>query len=188
MVSKMMRRSIALSLAGVLVVSGCSRRESAPMSGSSTAPPGAAAKVASVIVRSEDQVCELLTPEEIRATLNWKTSPRRLPKAGEYGAPECGWFVSDAPNAMGISVLLFIHAEPGHGKESFADKMNSMCRGTQRQELQGVGDEAVLCRGFWVRKKDVYFCITLRNVVPDAGISWRDADTTLARYIMARLP
>jgi hypothetical protein len=171
-----------------MIVSGCSRRESAPTSASSATPTGATAKGAPVIVRSEDQVCELLTPEEIKATLNWKVSPRRLPKAGEYGAPECGWFVSDEPNAMGVTVLLFIHAEPGHGKESFADKMNTMCRGAQRQELQGVGDEAVLCRGLWVRKKDVYFCITARNLVPDAGISWREASTTLARYVMARLP
>ena len=184
----MTRFWLELSWAAIVIASGCSRRESAPTSASSAAPPGATAKSAPVIVRSEDQVCELLTPEEIKATLNWKTSPRRLPKAGEYGAPECGWFVSDAPNAMGVSVLLFIHAEPGHGKESFAEKMSSMCRGMQRQELQGVGDEAVLCRGFWVRKKDVYFCITPRNIVPDAGISWRETDTTLARYIMARLP
>jgi len=140
-----------------------------------------------VIVRSDDQVCELLTPEEIKATLNWKTSPRRLPKTGEYSAPECGWFVSDEPNAMGVSVLLFRWAEPGQGKQAFADKLSSVCRGA-RQDVQGVGDEAVACGGFWVRKKDIYFCITARNVARDAGISWREADTTLARYIMARLP
>ena len=182
-----MRRWVAIWWAGILVASGCSRRESAPTSASSAPPPGAAAKGAPVIVRSDDQVCELLTPEEIRATLNWKTSPRRLSKAGEYGAPECGWFVSDEPNAMGVAVLLFRWAEPGQGKQAFADKLNSVCRGA-RQDVQGVGDEAVACGGFWVRKKDIYFRITARNVVPDAGISWRDADATLARYIMAHLP
>jgi len=185
----MTRWKVVLSLAGIVLgTSHCSRRESLPSSTSSATSSGDAAKGAPIIVRSDDQVCELLTPEEIRATLNWKTSPRRLPKAGEYGAPECGWFVSDAPNAMGVSVLLFIHAEPGHGKESFADKINSLCRGSQRQEVQGVGDEAALCRGFWVRKKDAYFCITPRNVVADAGISWREVDTVLVWYIMARLP
>jgi hypothetical protein len=185
----MTQRWVALSLAGIaLGALHCSRRESRPSSASSASSGATTGKTVPIVVRTEDQVCDLLTPEEIKATLGWKTSPRRLPKAGEYGAPECGWFVSDAPNAMGVSVLLFIHADPGHGKESFADKMSTMCRGIQRQDLQGVGDEATLCRGFWVRKKDVYFCITPRNIVPDAGISWRDADSTLARYIMARLP
>jgi hypothetical protein len=184
----MTRLIVVLSLVGIVLgASHCSRRETGPSSSSSATSSGAAEKGVPIAVRSDDQVCELLTPEEIKTTLNWKTSPRRIPHAGEYQAPECGWFVSEAPDAMGVSVMLFGYAEPGQGKQAFAEKLKSICRGA-RQDVQGVGDEAVACHGFWVRKKDVYFCITPRNVGADAGISWRDADTALARYVMARLP
>ena len=136
-------------------------------------------------ITSEEQVCDLLTADEVTAELKVPVTARLLPKAGEYGAPSCGWQTSDDPSSMGVKVLLFYHPDSVEGPKYYKEKLDGICHGKQ-EVIADLGDEAAFCGGVWVRKKNSFF-----NVSPlhgDKSIDWKAVDERLARLVVTRMP
>jgi len=171
-----MRFAPLVLLVVLAVLAGCSRSEPTP-----PAPKTASGAA----ITSEEQVCDLLTNDEVTAEIHAPVTGRRLPQAGEYGAPSCGWQTSEDPKAPGISVVLFFHPEAPDMTKSFHGKLDSVCK-SERKDISGLGDEAALCRALWVLKGKTYFSVGPMS--PDPAIDWSAADERLARHVLERLP
>jgi hypothetical protein len=131
----------------VLGLVACSK-DTAKQSGDPGAPATPSAPPPSNPVSGKvltgDQVCNALTPDEVEAELHVKTIARMLPKAGEYGAPRCGWFKADgpdAPDASRLSIAMFIHDNAADSKQYFAKKLDDMCNLNRRMGA-GSGSDA----------------------------------------------
>jgi hypothetical protein len=171
-------------LSGFLVVSACKQKgESAP-NASATA------------IHSEDEICELLTDEEVGAEMKQPVTGRRMPSTGQYSAPSCGWLTSDAPDSTGFAVTLFFHPDAPDAPGSFKSKVKDVCSAaTFRrnkppvhvpvQSIEGLGDEAILCRKLLVRKGNNFFFIDPKG---DEEVPWQDGARRLAAKVVARLP
>jgi hypothetical protein len=135
---------------------------------------------------TEEQVCDALTPAEVEAETQLKTTARMLPKAGEYGAPSCAWLVSDAPDARGVAVTMFFQDNEADSKEYFAKKLAWVCDGKQ-VDVAELGDEAAFCGLLWVRQGTSFFSVspTGGGMTPD---EWQSLGPRLARHVLPRLP
>lgn len=168
------------ALWSILLIAACSKSApSTPAASPSPVPvPGKA-------ITSEEQVCDLLTVDEITAELKVPVAAHRPPKSGEYSAPSCAWQTSDDPNSMGVKILLFYHPDSVEGPTYYKEKVDGICHGKQ-QVVADLGDEAAFCGGLWVRKKNSFF-----NVSPmhgDKSIDWKAVSERLARLAAARMP
>jgi hypothetical protein len=177
-----MRRTL---LAVLGLATACSSKD-AGSSGDKAAPAPRTAAAPVARIATAEQVCDVLTPAEVEAELHENTTARMLPKAGEYGAPECGWLVSDAPGAHGVSVTMFLQDKEADARTYFAHKLDSVCRDGKR-EVPDLGDEAALCGRLWVRKGTSYFSISLARTTstPDERIQ---IGRRLAEHILPHLP
>jgi hypothetical protein len=129
-------------------------------------------------VRSDDEVCNALANGEVRVALNQVVTSKVLPRAGEYGAPNCGWFTADAPDKAKVEVTVFTHSDDG--KASFKSKLESVCK-EDRVDVQRLGDEAAVCGLLWVRKGNYYYSVGPRSVGLEVAVH-------LARRVLAHLP
>jgi hypothetical protein len=157
-------------------VPACSKKsgtdEAPPGSGTAAAAGSAAGSAAPAVevIRSEDEVCDVLTPEEIKAELGIDTVARMLPRAGEYGAPTCAWYVDPpgdadaAPPPRGVSITMFLQDTEADGKEYYDKKLESVCgmlpKDAKRIDVSGVGDHAAVCGRLWVRSGSTYFSMS----------------------------
>lgn len=131
-----------------------------------------------------EDVCALLTTDEVTTELKKSVSAKMLPRAGEYGAPTCGWFsAADAPGTPKLRVALFRGNE--RGRQAFTKKLEDVCR-ANRVKVDNLGDEAALCGELWVRKGSNFFYVSSR--AGDADVPWPAAVERLARLVLTRLP
>jgi hypothetical protein len=176
-----------------LIATGCSSKDAKDSPGAKDDPkPALGAPVTAVAkITSEEQVCDALTPAEVEAELHEKVTARMLPRAGQYGAPECGWLTSDGPDAHGVKIVMFFNDSEGksveRSKQYFADKLASLCKPEAKREIPDLGDEAALCGGLWVRKGTTFFSIVLRRPTgtPDERMA---TARHLVEHVLPRLP
>src|SRR5262245_30848262 len=103
--------ALSLVLSGLLVLCACKQKgESAPEASANA-------------IRSEDEICNLLTNEEVGAEMKQPVTGRRMPSSGQYSAPSCGWLTSDAPDSAGFVVTLFFHPDSADAPGSFTKKV-----------------------------------------------------------------
>ncbi|HEU4730062.1 MAG TPA: hypothetical protein VFT22_19325 [Kofleriaceae bacterium] len=180
-----MRRALFIVL-GLVV--GCSSKDASEsrQAPQSKDPVAGSAKEQVRKLASAEQACDALTPAEVEAELHEKTTAHMLPKAGEYGAPECGWFVSDAPDAHGVSVAMFFQDNEADAKRYFAKKLDTVCSSGKR-EAPNLGDEAAFCGRLWVRKGTSFFSVSVARVTgtPDERIQ---VARHLAERVLPHLP
>jgi len=176
--------ALRLVLSGSLVLGACKQK--------SEPAPNASADA----IHSEDEICKLLTDEEVSAEMKQPVTGRRMPSTGQYSAPSCGWLTSDAPDSMGFVVTLFFHPDSRDAPVSFKTKVKDVCSGpiivpnkplrhVPQQPIEGLGDEATLCGKLLVRKGNNFFFIGLNH---DADIPWQEGARRLAAKVVARLP
>jgi len=175
----------------VLAVAGCSTKETErkppPEAAKADTANGEPAKAAAPKpITDGEQVCDLLLPSEVEAELHQPITAHRLPQAGEYGAPRCAWeaAATDAGPPSGVDIVLFFHPDSTDALEMFEKKL--VCPPGARKDLTGLGDAAVLCGGFWIRKGNNFFSIAVRGT--DQTLPWRDIVDRLARRALDRLP
>jgi hypothetical protein len=140
-----------------------------------------------------EHACDALTPAEVEEVLKLKTTAKMLPQAGEYGAPECGWLVSDAKDAAGVTVTLFFQDTEAESKEYFAKKLDSVCMNYETKKdarlvVLDLGDEAAFCGGLWVRQGTSYFSVTTPGASTADIEAYKAAQIALARRVLPRLP
>lgn len=155
-----------------------------------------AAEASANAIQSEDEICSLLTAEEVSAEMKEPVTGRRMPSSGQYSAPSCGWLTSEAPDSAGFRVTLFFHPDSSDGPSTFTKKVKDVCSAPTyvankpvqepQQAIEGLGDEAVLCRKLLVRKGNSFFYIDRQKA--DPGVPWQDAARRLAAKVVSRLP
>jgi hypothetical protein len=176
--------ALHLVLSGSVVLGACKQK--------SERAPNASAKA----IQSEDEICKLLTDEEVSAEMKQPVTGRRMPSLGQYSAPACGWLTSDAPDSTGFVVTLFFHPDAPDGPGSFTTKVKDVCSGAilrpnkppvrvPLQPIEGLGDEATLCSKLLVRKGNNFFFIARKD---DEDVPWEEGARRLAAKVVARLP
>lgn len=176
--------TLPLVFCGLLVVGAC-KQKGEP-----------AAEASANAIKSEDEICNLLTAEEVSAEMKQPVTGRRMPSSGQYSAPSCGWLTSEAPDSAGFRVTLFFHPDSSDGPSNFTKKVKDICSAPTyaankpeqepQQPIEGLADEAVLCRKLLVRKGNSFFYIDRQK--GDPGVPWQDAARRLAAKVVSRLP
>jgi hypothetical protein len=169
----------------------------APASAMPQAPASAMPQAPASAIRSEDELCNLLTDEEVGFEMKQPVTRRRLPSSGQHSAPSCGWLTSDAPDSPGFLVTLFFHPDSPDGPSNFTRKVKDVCSAPTyvgnkppvhepQQTIEGLGDEATLCRKLLVRKGNNFFFIGRQK--GDPAVPWQDSARRLAAKVVSRLP
>jgi hypothetical protein len=176
--------ALPLVLSGLVALGACKQKgEPAPEASASA-------------IRSEDEICNLLTDEEVGAEMKQPVKGRRMPSSGQYSAPSCGWLTTDAPDSAGFLVTLFFHPDSTDAPGSFAKKVKDVCSApvylrnkpplhVPQQAIEGLGDEATLCRLLLVRKGNNFFYVARKG---DEDSPWQDSARRLAAKVVSRLP
>ena len=176
--------ALPVVLSGLLVFGACKQK----------AEP--AAEASANAIHSEDEICNLLTDEEVSAEMKQPVTGRRMPSSGQYSAPSCGWLTSEAPDSPGFAVTLFFHPDASDAPGSFVKKVKDVCRApinlpnkpplrVPEEPIEGLGDEATLCRKLLVRKGNNFFFIDRK---PDSEEPWQESARRLASKVVSRLP
>jgi len=176
---------VQLLLGGLLVWSACARKSEATKEAAANA------------IQSEDEICNLLTDEEVTAEMKQPVTGRRMPSSGQYSAPSCGWLTAEAPDSPGFAVTLFFHPDATDAPGSFKRKVKDVCSaptlfankpsepGQPPQPIEGLGDEAAVCRKLLVRKGNNFFFIDQKG---DPAATWQESARRLAAKVVSRLP
>lgn len=189
-----MRRMFTIAIA---LAAACSSKDSKPAptdkptTTTTTTDKSAAPAVAKLV--TEDQACEALTSAEVEAELHIKTTAKMLPKAGEYGAPSCGWHVSEEKGAAGVDVTLFFQDNLSDAKEYFGKKLDSVCvdystKKDVRIVVPDLGDEAAFCGRLWVRQGTSFFSVETPGASTADIEAWKLAQIHLAKDVLPKLP
>lgn len=176
--------ALRLVLSGLLFCGACKQK----------AEP--AAEASAKVIHSEDEICNLLTDEEVSAEMKQPVTGRRMPSLGQYSAPSCGWLTSDAPDSPGFTVTLFFHPDATDAPGSFAKKVKDVCSGfvyprnkppvhVPEQPIAGLGDEAILCSKLLARKGNNFFFIDRKG---GDEAPWQESARRLAAKVISRLP
>lgn len=176
--------ALPLVLSGLIVFGACKQK----------AEP--AAEPSANAIHSEDEICNLLTDAEVSAEMKQPVTGRRMPSTGQYSAPSCGWLTSEAPDSPGFGVTLFFHPDASDAPGSFAKKVKDVCSSSvllrnkpplrvPEEPVEGLGDEATLCRKLLVRKGNNFFFIDRK---PDSEDPWQESARRLAAKVVSRLP
>ena len=188
-------------LGGLLVFNACKRKSEPSSEARATAIPGASATATPegrvAAIRSEDEICNLLTDEEVGVEMKQPVTHRRMLSSGRHSAPSCGWLTSDAPDSPGFLVTLFFHPDSPDGPSNFTRKVKDVCGAPTyvgnkppvhelQQAIEGLGDEATLCRKLLVRKGNNFFFIGRQK--GDPAVPWQDGARRLAAKVVSRLP
>jgi hypothetical protein len=195
-------------LCGLLVFDACKRKSepsaeapASAMAVAASATPEAAASATPearvAVIRSKDEICNLLTDEEVGFEMKQPVTRRRMPSSGQHSAPSCGWLTSDAPDSPGFLVTLFFYPDSPDGPSNFTRKVKDVCSAPTyvgnkppvhelQQTIKGLGDEATLCRKLLVRKGNNFFFIGRQK--GDPTVPWQDSARRLAAKVVSRLP
>jgi hypothetical protein len=207
--------AVPLMLCGLLLLDACKRKSEASseksetsseksetssataVGGPSRGADGNGGNAPAVVIRSEDEICKLLTDEEVGVEMKQPVTGRRMPSSGQYSAPSCGWLTSDAPDSPGFLLTLFFHPDSPDGPSNFTRKVKDVCNvptyegnkppvQEQQRAIEGLGDEATLCRKLLVRKGNNFFFIGRQK--GDPAVPWQDVARRLAAKVVSRLP
>ncbi|MEO8185050.1 MAG: hypothetical protein ABI895_40105 [Deltaproteobacteria bacterium] len=169
----------------LLFFSACARKSEATKEASANA------------IQSEDEICKLLTDEEVAAEMKQPVTGRRMPSSGQYSAPSCGWLTAEADDSPGFTVTLFFHPDATDAPGSFKRKVKDVCSASTyfankppepprpTEPIEGLGDEAALCRKLLVRKGNNFFFIDQKG---DSAVPWQEGARRLAAKVVSRLP
>jgi hypothetical protein len=146
------------------------------------------------VISSEDEICNLLTADEVAAEMKQPVTARTKPKTGTYSAPTCAWLTGDAPDSAGYTLTLFFHPDSPDGPENFKEKIKHVCDVPEpmnkppppTKPIEGLGDEAALCRKLLVRKGNVFFFMDRQK--GDPAVPWQEGAQRLASKAVSRLP
>lgn len=190
-------RSVLL-VAILLPLLACSRKADSKATGSAASATAATVTTASeaatatastastAVISSKDEVCNLLTRDEVFAEVKRPIMARQPPKNSPYGVPECTFLAGEGPDAEGYVLTLYFRPEIPDGPALFTAKVQDTCAHSPQQPLKDLGDEAVLCSKLLVRKGNVFFLLSRQG--GDPAVPWGDAAQRLARKVLTRLP
>jgi hypothetical protein len=156
--------------------------------------PEASKEAPGEAIHSEDEICKLLTADEVAAELKQPVTARVMPSTGQYSAPSCGWLTAEAPDSPGFLVTLFFHPDSEDAPKNFQEKIKTVCNApalpkevpAPAQPIAGLGDEATQCRKLLVRKGNNFFYVSRQKGDPAAP--WQESAQRLARKVVSRLP
>ena len=176
--------ALPLVLSGLIVLGACKQKAEPTAEASANA------------IRSEEEICKLLSDEEVSAEMKQPVKGRLMPSSGQYSAPSCGWLTGDAPDSPGFLVTLFFHPDSADAPDNFKKKIKDVCSApvylrnkppvhVPEQAIEGLGDEATLCRMLLVRKGNNFFYVARKG---DEEGPWQEGARRLAAKVVSRLP